>query len=102
MEQNSRAISFSARVSVPPDVLVSELAGETVILSLKTERYYGLDEVGTRMWNLLTGMDSIQTAYQALLGEYEVDAEQLRQDLTDLVEKLVEQGLVELHDTKLA
>ena len=86
------------RVSAQPDVLIREVDGESVILDLKTERYLGLDRVGTQMWALLTTLDSIQAAYETLLKEYDVGAERLRQDLEDFVGKLVEQGLVEVGD----
>ena len=89
-------ISFSARVSAPSDVLVSELAGESVILNLKSECYFGLDPVGTRMWAALTTAGSIQAAFDELLAEYDVPEEQLRQDLSELIEKLTQQGLVEI------
>jgi Coenzyme PQQ synthesis protein D (PqqD) len=89
-------IPFSARLSAPPDVLVSELAGESVILNLKSECYFGLDEMGTRMWNALTTSESIQAAYDVLLAEYDVPEEELRNDLTELIEKLVDQGLLEV------
>ena len=36
------------RVVVPPGVLVNVIDGESVLLNLKNERYFGLDEVGTR------------------------------------------------------
>ena len=89
-------ISFAQRVSIPADVLISNLQNESVILNLNTEQYFGLDEVGTRFFSLLTTSDTIQIAYAALLEEYEVEPELLRQDLTDLLEKLSEQGLVNL------
>jgi hypothetical protein len=88
------AISFSTRVSVPPDVLVQELAGEAVLLDLTSERYFGLDDVGTRMWKALGEGSSLQASYEVLLAEYDVDAEQLRRDLIGLVEQLVEHGLL--------
>jgi hypothetical protein len=89
-------ISFSARVSAPSDVLVSELAGESVILDLKSECYFGLDPVGTRMWAALITAKSIQAAFDELLAEYDVPEEQLRQDLSELIQKLTQQGLVEI------
>lgn len=88
-------IPFTTRVSVPAEVLFRQIEGESVLLNLQNERYFGLDEVGTRMWTLLTTSDSIQAAYDALLGEYEVDAELLRRNLQDLLAKLVENGLLE-------
>jgi hypothetical protein len=89
-------ISFDARVSVPPDVLISELAGESVILNLKSECYFGLDQVGTRMWTALTTSESIQAAYDGLLAEYDVSEGQLKQDLTELLSKLLDRGLLEV------
>ncbi|MGI9066670.1 MAG: PqqD family protein [Pyrinomonadaceae bacterium] len=90
------AISFADRVKVPEDILISGLQSESVILNLDSERYFGLDEVGTRMMTLLTTADSIQAAYETLLEEYDVEGEVLRQDLTSIIEQLVEQGLVEI------
>ncbi|MGA7877557.1 MAG: PqqD family protein [Desulfoferrobacter sp.] len=89
-------ISFMHRVTVPEDVLFRELDGEAVILNLESEQYFGLDEVGTGMWAELTHSDSIESAYQKLLEEYEVDGETLRRDLTDLIEKLSDKGLVKV------
>ena len=96
------AISFAMRVSIPPDVLVSVVGGESVILNLKSEHYFGLDGTGTEMWAAITNSDSIQAAYEKLLNEYEVEPEQLKLDLQDLIEKLVEHGLVEVSDAQLA
>jgi len=89
-------ISFSDRVRVPDDVLVSRLQEESVILNLDSERYYGLDNVGTRVLSVLTNSDSIEAAYQSLLAEYDVDGNVLRQDLLALVESLLQQGLVQV------
>ena len=86
--------SLPARVTVPTDVLVQEVSGETVLLSLETERYYGLNQVGTRMWELLAESGDVQTVFQKLLEEFEVDESTLRSDLTELIEDLVDDGLL--------
>ena len=90
-------ISFSDRVTVPEDVLISNLQDESVILNLDSERYYGLDEVGTRFLSALTTSESIEAAYETLVKEYDVDSEVLRQDLLELVQNLVEQGLIQIN-----
>jgi hypothetical protein len=89
-------ITFGMRAIVPPDVLIQELQGESVLLNLKSGRYFGLDEVGTRMWAAVTAAESLEAACDVLLGEYDVDADRLHADLRALVEKLVENGLVEV------
>ena len=88
------AISFSDRVRVPEDVLISNLQEESVILNLDSERYYGLDDVGTRFLSVLNTADSLEAAYEVLRDEYDVDAHNLRQDLLELVEDLVKQGIL--------
>ncbi len=90
-----------ARILVPPDVLVRELDGESVILDLRTERYFGLDDVGTRMLTILATSESIQAGYQRLLEEYEVEPGPLRADITGLVDRLMEQGLVQVVEKQL-
>jgi len=94
MHRPSSSISFSDRVRVPDEVLISNLQEESVILNLNSERYFGLDDVGTRMFSVLTNSDSIEAAYESLAREYDVDRHELRQDLILLVENLLEQGLV--------
>jgi hypothetical protein len=89
-------ISFSDRVRVPNDVLISRLQEESVILNLDSERYFGLDDVGTRMLSALSASESIEAAYQSLLDEYDVDGHVLREDLLALVESLVQKGIVEV------
>ena len=94
--KGSPAVPFTMRVTVPAHVMVREVQGESVLLNLNSERYFGLDEVGTRMWATLTTSASVQVAYEVLLGVYAVDAEQLRQHLQELIAKLVENGLLEV------
>ena len=90
------SISFSDRVKIPDGVLISKLQEESVILNLDSERYYGLDDVGTRILTVLTTAESIEAAYATLVNEYDVDAQVLRRDLLELVEELVNQGLIKI------
>ncbi len=89
-------VSFIDRVVVPSHVLVRFLDKESVLLNIETERYFGLDETGTRMWQLVTAAPQIEVAYQQLLDEYDVEPELLRENLTDLLARLVENGLLQV------
>lgn len=91
-------MSFHARVVVPPHVLLQQVGEESVLLDLKTECYFGLDPVGTRIWETLVKADNVEAAYQELLAGYDVDAERLRQDMETLIGKLAESGLLEIKD----
>ncbi len=89
------------RVAVGRDVLVQVLRDEVVILNMKSEEYFGLDDIGTRMWQVLTTSETIEQAYRALIEEYQVEPDQLRQDLSELVGNLVDKGLLEIHAAKV-
>jgi hypothetical protein len=89
-------VSFADRVTVPPHVLVRFLDNESVFLNIETERYFGLDQTGTRMWQLVTAAPSIDTAYQQLLDEYDVEPELLRANLAELLNRLVDNGLLQV------
>ena len=71
---------YSDRVTIAQDVLFRMVGDEAVLLNLNTELYLGLDTVGTRMWILLKDSASIQDAFDALVQEYEVEQDRLRQD----------------------
>ena len=92
------AVSMTMRVTSPKHVLVRTFENESVLLNLDSESYHGLDDVGTRMWQALTSSENIEVAYQKLLADYEVDPALLRQDLDDFVAKMVQRGLLALHD----
>jgi hypothetical protein len=86
------------RITSRPDVLVRELRGESVLLDLASERYFGLDEVGTGMWRALTGSPSVEQAIALLLEEYDVPPDRLREDVASFVDTLSSAGLVDVRD----
>ena len=86
-------MSSSRKLSASVDTLVNLVEQESVLLDLKSEQYFGLNESGTRMWAALMETRTVEGAYEKLLAEYDVEPEQLRKDLDDLVEKLLARGL---------
>jgi hypothetical protein len=89
-------VAFTNRAHIPKHVLVRVLDRESVLLNLETERYFGLDETGTRMWQLATSSPNIHAAYQGLLEEFDVAPERLESHLRELLDRLVEHGLLEV------
>ena len=83
-------------IEISSEVLTQEVGGETVILDLKTESYFGLDEVGTRIWQLLQEQNNLQTITATMLNEYDVEEEQLEKDIQDLLTQLNKAGIVTL------
>jgi hypothetical protein len=70
------------------------LGEEAVLLNLASGTYFGLDEVGTRMWQLISEHGSTDKVVATMLDEYEVAENQLRDDLNNLIQQLNEKGLV--------
>jgi hypothetical protein len=95
---NQTPVKLNQRVRMSEDVLFRELDGEAVLLNLADESYYGLDEVGTRMWLVLEASESVNAALSQLLSEYDVDPELLKADMLELIAKLKEHGLVFVDD----
>ena len=93
-------ISLQQKVTISPEVLSQEVDGETVLLDLQSESYFGLDEVGTRIWQLLNDGRNLQAVFDTLLGEYDVEEQQLGKDLQDHIAQLVDAGLIFLAHTE--
>lgn len=92
-------ITLDTHVTIPDDVFHQDLGGEAVLLEVKSGKYFGLDAVGSRMWNLLVEHKTLQPVYEVLAEEYNVDPERLKNDLLNLVQKLVEKNLLATVDS---
>lgn len=90
------AVSLDASVFVPEDVIFRDLDGEAIILNLASGVYFGLDEVGTRVWLLLAESSSIRRAIEMMRDQYDVDPAVLERDVLELVSQLTDKGLVRL------
>lgn len=83
-------------ISISPDVLFQEISGEAVLLDLSSENYFGLDTVGTRIWQLLNEGQNVAGIVATLLCEYEVERERLEADVSNLLDRLQQAGLVRI------
>ena len=84
------------RVKILEEVVYQKVEEEMVLLNLETGVYYGLDPIGTRMWELLAEMGSLRSAFESMAEEYRVAPESLEVDLLRLVQELAAKGLVEI------
>ena len=87
-------VASSEQFAVHPSVIYRELSGETVLLNLESGVYYGLDAVGTRVWQLLQEGRTITSVCDVMAGEYDVSPDVLREDVSRLVSELCERGIV--------
>ena len=87
---------MNSEIIIPQEVMSQEVSGETVLLDLQSESYFGLDEVGTRIWQLLQEHGDLQFVFEIMQQEYDVEPDKLKADLDELIEKLRKSGLITL------
>ena len=78
------------------DTIFQEVDDESVLLNLAQSKYFGLDEVGTRIWQLAREQVTVRAVFEHMLSEYDVDPERLEADLEQLLLDLQKGGLVTL------
>lgn len=87
-------VTLDTVARIPDDTVFRELDGEAVLLQVAAGMYYGLDPVGTRLWQLIAERGSLRDVHTAALAEYDVDASVLERDLLDLVRALLDRQLL--------
>jgi hypothetical protein len=92
-------LTLDTALRIPAHVSFSVVGVDAFLLNTQTNKYYGLEEVGARLWQLLNGNNSLRSAHQNLLQEYAVGSDELETDLLELVAHLMENGLVEIVET---
>lgn len=89
---------LAGQIRVHPDVVWRDVDGEIVLLNVVTGQYFGLDEVGSRIWLFLQQDGEAGTRFSTLqdrvTAEFEVDQPTVSADLAALLKQLIEQQLV--------
>lgn len=84
------------RVVVKPGHLATDLGHETVIFNTRYEKYYGLNDVGTRVWTLIQQPRTFAEIVRIVTQEYEVEPARFERDLTKLLQDLEAAHLIEV------
>lgn len=87
-------INTDQQLEINPEIILQELEDQTILLNPNTGQVFGLDRVSTRVWELLSDVSSFGLVKQQMLEDFEVDEEQLTQDLHTYIGQLLELGLV--------
>ena len=89
------------RYEKDPSVVYREIAGEAILVPIRgnigeMESIYTLDSVGADIWKLIDGERTLAEILDALLGEYDVEASVLSQDLDEFIEQLASVGAIRI------
>lgn len=92
-------MNLNQKVTFAETVFAQEVDGEMVLLDMNSENYFGLDEVGTAIWQAMQEKESLKEVFDILLEQYEVEEDVLKKDLINFVEKLKESGLIKIEES---
>ena len=92
-------MNLNKKVTFADTVFAQEVDGEMVLLDMNSENYFGLDEVGTSIWQAMQEKENLKEVFEVLLEQYEVEEDVLKKDLVAFVEKLKESGLVKVEES---
>lgn len=87
-------ISLQAQVWQLPGHIVSDMAGEKVMLSVQQGNYYNLGEIGGRIWDLIAQPIAVEALVGQLITEYAVEQSVCQAHVLSFLEQLNEQGLI--------
>ncbi|MGB7057042.1 MAG: PqqD family protein [Geitlerinemataceae cyanobacterium] len=93
-------LNLNSQIQAADDQVSSSVAGEAVILNLKTGTYHSLNPVGARIWQLIQEPKTVREILDTLCTEYDVDLNVCEQDLQELLTKLEVAQLIETNDAK--
>ncbi|RRS30827.1 MAG: coenzyme PQQ biosynthesis protein PqqD [Epsilonproteobacteria bacterium (ex Lamellibrachia satsuma)] len=93
-------MNLSQKIIFVDTVFSQEVDGEMVLLNMNNENYFGLDEMGTAIWQVMQENKTLQEVLEAILEQYEVEAEVLEKDLLIFVDRLVKSGLIRILNDK--
>lgn len=68
-----------------PDIVFSEIDNETVMMDKNFEQYFGLESIGTEVWQLLETPTSVEKMAAQLCEKYDVSVADCQADLCVLM-----------------
>jgi hypothetical protein len=90
-----RKPDLTDRVRVPERVAFRRVEKEMALIDVDTGIYFGLDETGARIWELLAENGSLRVVLERMAEEYDATPSRLEVDLLRLIEELATEGLIE-------
>jgi hypothetical protein len=91
-------LSLNSIVVASQQQVSCALGGEAAILNTQNSVYYGMNEVGASVWELLKAPRRVSELRDEILREYDVDEERCERDVLALLEKLRSEGLIEVRE----
>lgn len=93
-----KSITANTVISRTEEVVASDIDGETVMMSIQNGKYYGLDDIGSRIWELMENPIKVSDLVDTLLARYEVDRESCERDVLKFLNELGDDKILQTHN----
>lgn len=94
----STTINTATTLQLMPDLLYSKIGDEIVLLTIESGKYFKVDTIGSRIWELIKEPTTIDALCDQLLAEYDTTLEQCQADVIPFLEKLHADQLIKIID----
>ena len=91
-------LSKSSIIQLSKEAVHCDVEDEVVILCMNDGVYYGLNSVGAFIWNIIKKPKSVDEIHRAIIKEYDIGKEESERDLMELLNDLLNKGLIEITD----
>lgn len=91
-----KAIEEDTVVTHAAGLVAADLDKQKVMMSIESGKYYGLDSVGSRIWELIGKQHTVRELVLELVKEYDVEEVTCRRDVLVFLNKLYDQGLIDI------
>lgn len=95
-EHMAEPITPETVISRSDSVITAEMGEETVMMGMEQGKYYGLDDIGSRIWELLEEPRTLSALCETLRDEFEVEETSCREDVLDFLQHMQEEDLIRL------
>lgn len=95
MNYDSATVEDERRPGRTEHVVGQEAGNQTVLLHLHDGKYFSLDTVGGRIWQLCDGRRTVSEVAAAISDEFDVDRATAASDVAELLDELERERLIE-------
>jgi len=83
-------------ISRQTGIVFNKLDDEIVMMSVKNGEYYGLDNIGSRIWEIIEKPVSVRQIADILKVEYAVSESQCKNDVNEFLDILLKKELIQV------
>lgn len=91
-----RMIRAESIIAIKQGISTAEVDDEIAMIDAEQGKYYGFDSVASRIWRLIQEPKPFESIIEALMNEYDVSRQQCEEDVSELFERLYEEGLISI------